>query len=293
MYPIRFKECFRADNTDSGFNLHVLNERISELRIKPPSILTYDCEWETREFGPVKIVDNAWGRFRSSFIVDRSRRNQMKDNPITGHKEPAMNNRLYAGADPFKFNQTKYGRKSNGAGTIFYPHDTGIDHADKPRDQWVSNQFTTTYNERVADKDEYAMDMLKMCILHGAKMYPEVNVPIIDEKFKEWGFGGYLLYYIDARGNMSPMSGRQTNNQVKQDIFGLWMTYINLHGMYEKHTELLEECMSISGPEEMKDYDLFTAGGYSLMAADIFEAKAVDMEIQNSEIVNLLDEFDW
>jgi len=63
--------------------------------------------------------------------------------------------------------------------------------------------------------------------------------------------------------------------------------------MYEKHTELLEECMSISGPEEMKDYDLFTAGGYSLMAADIFEAKAVDMEIQNSEIVNLLDEFDW
>jgi hypothetical protein len=62
------------------------------------------------------------------------------------------------------------------------------------------------------------------------------------------------------------------------------MTYINRFVEYERHIEIIEECMQIPGPKDMKDYDLFTAGGYSLLAADIFESVATEEEMQNTDI---------
>jgi hypothetical protein len=285
MAPLFWKESFREDNSDSGFNLHKLNQRLQEIRITPPRIRHFDLDWDgTPLESQVRLVDNSFGKFKASWLPDRSRMNTIQFDPIIQAKGPKVDNKLYAGADPFKFNQVKFGRKSNGAGAIYQPFNSRLDNPSSDPSTWVSNKFCITYNNRVEDKDTYAMDMLMMCVMTGAMMFPEVNVPLIDEKFKEWGFAGFLLFFTDAQGRTSPMSGRSTNEKVKQDIFQLWMTYINRFVEYERHIEIIEECMQIPGPKDMKDYDLFTAGGYSLLAADIFESVATEEEMQNTDI---------
>ena len=56
-----------------------------------------------------------------------------------------------------------------------------------------------------------------------------------------------------------------TANKVKQDIFTEYMTWIENEADEETHIEILEECRDIDGPEDMTNYDLFTAGGYALL----------------------------
>lgn len=288
--PIKYEECWRQSSSDSGFNLNILNERIQDLSMNPPKMITYDLDWKDNLFGgEVVMTENPEGRFRSSWLPHPQFRNRKSPNPITDHYEPAKVLGV-VGADPFKFNKTQYNRKSNGAGAAFRIRDAQIDTDDKPMSEWESHRFTTTYNFRPESKDEYAEDMLKMCIFQGMMIYPEVNVPVIDEKFKEWGFSGYLLFYTDANGRMSVMSGRTSSEPVKQDIFSSWMRYINLHARHEKHQELLEECLRIGGPENMKDYDLFTAGGYALMGADLLENNYVDEEEQDNSIIQIFEE---
>ena len=60
------------------------------------------------------------------------------------------------------------------------------------------------------------------------------------------------------------------------------MNFIEYEADEETHVELLEECRDIGGPEEMPDYDLFTAGGYALMGtAPIYQELE---EIESSEV---------
>lgn len=288
--PLYYRECFRASNKDSGFNLNILNERLQELRMKKSNKVHYDLEWVDGVFGgEVEMIENPEGRFVSTWLPNRQHRNKMERDVYTDQWKPKKINGV-AGADPFKFNKTLYARKSNGAGVVFRLRDFAIDTKEKPVSEWKTNKFTTTYKNRPDSKEEFAEDMLKMCIHQGLMMYPENNVDVIDVKFKEWGFGGYLLYYIDMQGRMSPMSGRVTNEGVKQEIFNQWMSYINFYGKYEEHDELLDEALNIGDPQNMKDYDLFTAGGYALMGADVLMNNYIDEEEEDSEVFKIFEE---
>lgn len=273
LFPTRFAHCFIASASDTGFNMKILSERISELmmndRLQP---VTGDFEW-LEPFRSVKWVPSPTGKFKCSYIPSPEKQNLMIEGN-DGQKYPLYPGKFIASGDPFRFTKTDGYRMSKGGGAVFWDFDGSIDDDkginEMPRDvfrnytkqNWMTNRYVCTYLNRVDDKDLYAEHMLRMCIFFGAMMYPENNVDLINEKFESWGFGGYLLYDFDpVKGVVKENAGFHSSESKKQDLFLGLKQYIEEHGHRESHLDLLMECKDIGGLEEMTKYDLFTAGG--------------------------------
>jgi hypothetical protein len=164
-----------------------------------------------------------------------------------------------AGGDPFKFNITKGNRKSKGGGAVVKK---GMI---KDGNFSMKRKFACTYAQRTFDKNIYGEDMLMMCIYFGVPMFPEIDVPFLWDYFRDRGFEGYLLYKMDPNTFKISATPGDTANRTKQDIFTEYMTWIENEADEENHIEILEECRDIDGPEDMTNYDLFTAAGYALL----------------------------
>ena len=79
-------------------------------------------------------------------------------------------------------------------------------------------------------------------------------------------YKGYLWYGKDRRtGRINAKPGTYTNEEVREDIFREYHSYIETHGHRECHIDLLRQCLEIE--DKMNDYDLFVAGGLALKAA--------------------------
>ena len=128
-----------------------------------------------------------------------------------------------------------------------------------------------------------------MCVYYGVQMFPEINVALLWDWFEERGYSAYLLYQLDVHtGKFKNTPGANTNDKIAQDIFSEYMNWIEHEADEEEIIDILEECRDIGGPEEMTDYDLFTAGGYALMGTnslfdDIEEAE--NREVDYSSFV--------
>ena len=131
---------------------------------------------------------------------------------------------------------------------MFLKHDSSIDTGDVPFDQWMTHKFVMHYNCRVDDPDKYCEDMLMVCILTGAMVNTETNVTIVMDNFRKWKFGGYLWHNTDVNGVVSKTPGTYTTDQVKEEIFSAYMSYIKFHGSTENHLSILEECSDIDDP---------------------------------------------
>jgi len=123
-------------------------------------------------------------------------------------------------------------------------------------------------------------------------VYPERNVPIVIEKFREWGYEGYLLNDLDANGKLAQAPGRYTTEADKEQIFTEYMNYIRLFGKNDNHIELLEECLEINDPSEMTNYDLFAAGGMALLGSKSAFPKYLQEANSTRVMDNLLEFFD-
>jgi len=206
----------------------------------------------------VVFIPNAQGKFRLSQQLNDNESNKWFRND-DGLIEPANTHWGVAGGDPFKFNITEGNRKSKGGGAVV--------RKGKIRDGDFSmkRKFVCTYAQRTFDKNIYAEDMLMMCVYYGVKMFPEIDVPLLWDYFVERGYSEYLLFKIDPKTFEINKTPGTTANKVKQDIFTEYMTWIENEADVETHIEVLEECRDIDGPEDMTNYDLFTAGGYALL----------------------------
>ena len=210
--------------------------------------------------GKVIFVANPHGKFLVSHQLDIHEDNKKFRNEEDNLWEPGNTQWGSAGGDPFKFNKTKGNRISNGGGAVVKKGKM------KDGDFTMKRKFACTYNFRPPDKDTYAEDMLMMCIYYGVKMFPEVNVPLLWDYFESRGYVHYLRYRYDAKTfTISKTPGEQTGEKIKQQIFSEWQAFIENEADMENHIEILEECRDIDGPEDMTNYDLFTAGGYALL----------------------------
>lgn len=276
-FPFTLREALTKSAKDSGFDLKVIRRRVGELKYGNKDItFRANLEWVSDFGGEVRMVLDPEGRFR--FSVDwqgqgKNKRNYQVDeaHPLGGYymPEPLFANKAVIGADAFAFNEedVQGRRKSNGGIAAFWLRDEAIDPPEKPKEEWLTNKFITTYSQRVEDKNAYVEDVLMLAIYLGCYVYPEMNVPIVSDKFKEWGFDGYLLHDVDENGMKRSMAGRKTTASTKEEIFADHMTYIRHYGSTENHVDLLEEFANIGSPEEMTYYDLFTAAGYCFLGA--------------------------
>jgi len=280
LYPMSFTECFRTAAKSSGFNMQKLETYIDELRFKPSSELPVegDFRWinnvrDTR----VEFIAFKGGKFKVSHQLDENECNRKYWDDISESWKPGNTSWGVAGADPFKFNKTEGNRKSKGGGAVVRKGKI------KDGDFSMKRKFVCTYSNRTFDKYSYAEDMLMMCVYYGVAMFPEINVDLIWDYFEQRGYSAFLLYRVDPKTfQQQKTPGANTNDKIKQDIFGEYMNFIEYEADEENHIELMEECRDIGGPEEMTDYDLFSAGGYALLGtAGIYDEIA---EIDKEEI---------
>ncbi|RLA00171.1 MAG: hypothetical protein DRQ42_06140, partial [Gammaproteobacteria bacterium] len=280
LYPTSFTECFRTAAKSSGFNMQKLETYIDELRFKDHSDLPIegDFRWVNNDRDTrVEFVARKGGKFRVSHQLNDDESNRKYWDDETTSWKAGNTTWGVAGGDPFKFNKTEGNRKSKGGGAVVRKGKI------KDGDFSMKRKFVCTYSNRTYDKYEYAEDMLMMCVYYGVQMFPEINIDLLWDYFEQRGYSAFLLYRVDPKTfEQGKTPGANTNDKIKQDIFGEYMNFIEFEADEENHIELLEECRDIGGPEEMTDYDLFSAAGYALLGtAGIYDEIA---ELENEEV---------
>lgn len=259
-FPIRFAECFRTSAKSSGFNMNKIESYIDELTFNRQDIAVGNLSWKDNiRDSRVIFTANSNGKFRISHQLNDNESNKKFWSDEEETFKPGNAHWGVAGGDPFKFNITKGTRKSKGGGAVVRK---GVI---KDGDFSMKRKFVCTYAQRTFDKNLYGEDMLMMCVYFGVPMYPEIDVPFLWDYFRDRGWEGYLLYKVDPNTFKVSATPGDTANRTKQRIFQEYMTWIENEADIETHVEIFEECRDIDGPEDMTNYDLFTAGGYALL----------------------------
>jgi hypothetical protein len=262
--PTTYRGCFRTNQRNPFFNIPLIEERLDQLRDDKTMMIRGNFEWLGEPYrSKVKFVEDPNGRFRISKLLHGNESNKFFWNAEFESWEP-LNLGFCAGADTFKSNKVKSKKKSDGAGAVFWGHDILLDPHDKNVELWQSNRFVCTYSNRLPTKEDYGDDMIMMCLYYGCPMFPETNVPFVTEHFEKLGFDRFLVRW-NERGKYDTIAGKDTTVKLKQRIFNEYRTYIQRHGMRERHSDLLVEIRDIKDIDDMTNYDLFAAGGFALI----------------------------
>jgi hypothetical protein len=263
-HPTTYRGCFRTNQRNPFFNIPLIEERLDQLRDDKTMMIRGNFEWLGEPYrSKVKFVEDPNGRFRISKLLHGNESNKFFWNAEFESWEP-LNLGFCAGADTFKSNKVKSKKKSDGAGAVFWGHDILLDPHDKNVELWQSNRFVCTYSNRLPTKEDYGDDMIMMCLYYGCPMFPETNVPFVTEHFEKLGFDRFLVRW-NERGKYDTIAGKDTTVKLKQRIFNEYRTYIQRHGMRERHSDLLVEIRDIKDIDDMTNYDLFAAGGFALI----------------------------
>ena len=273
-YPLTVREAFRSGLSRDYFNTDVLQSRLEYYTFKDNQYK--DCvrgnfEWvDGVEDSRVRFQPLSTGRFHRSWDFDSV---SDSNNYVVhrGLRIPGRSHQIISGADPFKYNDVKNpSRASLGGGAAFLKRDISIDPDGKDMMEWETNMFILDYLSRPKDKyrgrDIYCEDMLMMCIYLGCEMNTEIDVPVVWDYFNKRGYSGYLFYKIDERNRLAKTPGSNTTDKLKEQMFGLFASHIEFHGMREKHYRILEQCNEVEY-DNITKYDLFVAAGYALLGA--------------------------
>lgn len=289
MFPTSFSECFISEGNVSGLPIHKVIKRIKELQFISNSELGIEIgnfKWlNGRKDGSVYFEKTANGRFRTSLLpIINNRKEKISIWDVTGMVnafKPSGEIKFVASADPYQFLKTENRRLSMGAGSVFWLRDEEVDPDDKHVELWETYRTVCTYVGRPEDPDDFAEDMLMMCVYYGAMMYPEINIDLIWKHFRRRGYLGYLLHGFDTSGVKRNTPGFYNKGAVAQNIFNSHKRYLEIHSNRIVHIEVLEECKAIKGIEDLTNRDLFVAIGGTYMAADQILYDPFKHKIQN------------
>lgn len=290
LYPRLYKHCYMIDQKDSGFDMEIINNRIEVLENNLEITTRGNFVWATGRDSDdprVEFEEHPNGRWVVSHLPTQNLRNLIyKDQGVWFPTFPDM---YTHGADPYRFKKTEGDRISDGGGAAFREYDPRIDERGKDVSDWQTHRFVATYKNRAESKIEYADDMLKQTVFYGGGMYPESNIPIIEDMWEEWGYGGMLIYDIDQKtGRRNNRAGYYVgnNDKAKQLMFSEIKNYIKIHGRREHHKEFLYECRDIPGIEDLKDFDLLAACGGCLIRQ---RAASPDIKPEKSKLTDISD----
>lgn len=274
--PMSFDECFITAGSSSGLPMQKIMKRIKELQFVSNAELGIevgDFKWmHNKQDGVVVFEKNKTGKFRVSHLpVLNNQKQKSSIWDLTGMVntfKPPDDTLFVASADPYQFLKTEGNRLSNGAGAVFMLRDERIDPDEKHVDLWETYRTVCTYVNRPKDPDDFAEDMLMMCVYFGAFMFPEINIDLIWKHFRRRGYLGYLLYAHDPSGKKRNTPGFYNKGSIPQDLFNAHKRYLENHSQREKHIEVLQECKLIKGVEDLTNRDLFVAVGGAYLGAD-------------------------
>lgn len=302
-FPLTYDDSWVGGTGDIGFDYEILDKQLAEVPRMVDPTRRGNFEWAGAPFRSSVVwkPDPINGKWYVSHLLNQHETNlKIKDYEydINGDEReiwrPRYPDKFTCGADPFNFkkeSEMRIGnaktsmsksRHSDGGIAVLWHRDYQLDPEDKSVSEWKSNRFIVTYRHREKTNIEYAEDVLKTCIYYGAMCFPENNIPIIAEKFFEWGYSGYLKYNIDATtGKAKDYPGVQSLERSKQEGFSELRNHISLHGAREIHEDLLTEWRNIQSIEEMTRYDLLAASMCALLGAKSIHSKLEEQENDN------------
>lgn len=294
MFPTSFNECFISEGGVSGLPIHKITKRIKELQFATNSSLGIEIgnfKWlNDRKDGTVIFEKTSNGRFKVSLLpVINNRKEKISIWDVTGMintYKPSGVIKFVSSADPYQFLKTENRRLSMGAGSTFMLRDEEIDPDEKHVDLWETYRTVCTYVYRPEDPDDFAEDMLMMCVYYESMMYPEINIDLIWKYFRRRGYLGYLLHGYDTSGVKRNTPGFYNRGAVAQNIFSSHKRYLETHCNRIKHIEVLEECKAIKGIEDLTNRDLFVAVAGTYMAADQILYEPFNRKKQNKYTIN-------
>lgn len=266
LYPLTFDECFVASGSGAGFNIVKLQNRISDIRYKPELTQKGNLIWTSGKMSRVEFVPNIEGRWFFSKILSPGDSNKWYVK--NGEYYPGNADKYTTCGDPFKFLQTEYKRMSFAGGATFMHHDPNIDPLSKDIGEYLTNRFVSDYLARPSTTDDFIDDMLKECFYWGSMMFPEINHPALWDGFVRSNCNNFLKRDKKPDGIYKNTPGFNSVDASKQILFNHLRNYIEVHCEREKHIRILEQCKSIKGIEDMKNWDLVTAAGGAIMGAN-------------------------
>lgn len=302
LFPTTYADCFRMAGGDVGFDVEILDYSIAQSkRANPKPTVTGDFMYsidgqllsakdfidkklDLRNMHPkVLFIPNPNGHFEVSKQLPSNMTNRKYSKEYVSYDGfrkqsyyPVDGSNMFASADPFQFldpNLIKFKKNkdtmSDGGGAVFWKRDENLDPDSKPIDNWDSQRFVCTYMFRTSLDDYYAEEMLMMSIYYNAYMFPERNIKIILKHFIRRGYGGYLMNKVNPMtGKVDTVPGFHSLTESKDDLFKATRNHIRLHGRREVHFKLLDQWRRIKNIKEMTSYDLLTAAGGCLLAAE-------------------------
>lgn len=298
-FPIYYMDSFVDEAGGLGFDYVKIGEALDRLK-NNPTAKRYNI-MKVSQDGDRKLVPHEEGKFLVSIDLPAHRTNQkmrvLEYDPVLREQvyiwRPRDLRTFVAGADPityFKKREEKRGtRISKAGGCVFWNYDPQLDKSENPKD-WESFRTIVTYLYQPTTADEYAEDMLDMCVYFSCPMYTENNKTLIWEHFVKRGYDGYLLYDLDDRGIRKQRPGVWLNDQTKQKGFSKISDYITLRLDKEQHIDLVEQMDSIKAFDELNKHDLLSAFMCALLGADSQYGELVQrFENQNVDVSNMFD----
>lgn len=270
--PEFFSEAFASPPGASKLPLWIVDTRLEQLAFSNTRKHACNLRWSNGFGSDVIMERDPLGRWYESGGINENERNKRYwDNRLKSWI-PRFKFKRTLGVDPFKSNQTKGSRRSEGGGAVFYKHDILVDPSPDISTWKESQRFIMTYSNREFDRETFFEDMLMTAIYNSCGVFPEMNLPEIWDWFIKRGYGEYMIFKYDyATGKESITPGATlANNTYKEQIFAWYSTYLSRHGMNECHDELLLQIRRIQGPKQMTDYDLFSAGGWAGVGSEFF-----------------------
>lgn len=273
-FPHTFTEAFQAPAENVYFDIDKLSDRSEFLRITPQT-RKVDFVWENGFGSKVVMIDNEeHGLWDVSMDLPNFLTNRRMQQAGEWWPDVTFGQKFIAAADPYKFDQTDSSRESKGGICIRWLRDYTIDPQDRETSEIQSDKTIATYLNKPETNNEFCEDALKACIYFGALIYPENNINVIQPKFKDWGYSGYLHYDINIEtGERKANAGYSLAGAggTKNTAFDLAKTDVNLYIHKFDHPDIIEQMLQITSKEKLKDYDILSAYLGTLLARNSIE----------------------
>ena len=270
-HPLFFKDNFSIALKNQFFNKEILETREQYLAFDARHLLPKQGRFVRKSpDGEVIWIDDPDGiSYLSVDLKDLARKygatylpnQRIKENGVS-MPDPSAVIHFIASGDTFAQDKVE-GRASNGGGSIKWMLDKTIDPDTNDLADRLSCRPVWTCSYRPDTVEEYIDQLIMACQYFNAMMYAENNVKNLINTFISKGYGGYLLYDIDVNtGHRSQNPGwwhGGAGNGKALMAFNLMRDDIQKNGRRWTHLDLIRECLSILGPKDMTNWDLFTS----------------------------------
>lgn len=307
--PWFLREANVRKTSGETWNTSELTEQIAELECSVPRTRRVNLYWSDglsirqrrHKEGISVVVEDApdTGNFVISLLPPEPVRSLCEFDPRSGWWAPNADyaGQFVLGVDPYKFGErdavSSMKRLSKGAGILKYKRDHIIDPDDKPMSEWQSNRIVAHYLHRPPEPEEFCEDMLKLSVLFNAMCCTERNVPVVMDKWREWGFEGYLIYLVNpATQEPEKTPGINTGPHTHQRGFGLIQTHLKSNVKREIHLEPLKQVLDTEGPDDVTNNDLFAAWEMAEIAIENSYSDVMLEARKPKKIVNFLRFYD-